>query len=109
MKTHQCQECGKYSKYTELDSYIPFGCYDPSNPEPYDPVMLCGKCSHNLYEEYKRRFNNGYRGGDWHKADAEIKAAKECGLTWAHSSGALVDGIRVTYCYIPSHQNHEQT
>jgi len=100
MKTHQCHECGKFAKYKDLDSYIPFGCYDPSNPEPYDPVMLCGKCSDILYNEYKRKFNDGYRGGDWRKSSAEMKAAKECGLMWVHSSGVIVDGRRVAYSYI---------
>jgi hypothetical protein len=102
MKTHQCQQCGKFSKYVELDSYIPFGCYDPSNPEPYDPVMLCKICSNILYEEYKRKFNSGYRGGDWQKSNAEMKAAKECGLIWVNQSGSIIDGRRVSYQYIKS-------
>ena len=100
MKPHQCMHCGRYARYEELDSYTPFGCSDPEAPEPYDPTIICGKCSQALYEQYKRQFKEGYRYGDWQKSDAERKAAKECGLTWVHDRGVEINGKRIIYQWV---------
>jgi hypothetical protein len=101
MKPHQCEWCGKYAKYEDLDSYTPFGCVNWEAPEPYDPTMLCSKCSCRLYEQYKERFKNGHYGGDWQKSDAELKAARECDLVWVHDHSVTVNGKRFIYQWMP--------
>lgn len=100
MKANQCMECGKFSKYEDMDSYIPFGCPNPASPEPYDPTQLCGNCSEKLYEEFKQKFKVGIFHGHWQKSDAEIKAARECKLKWIHSNSIEIDGKRILYQWV---------
>lgn len=100
---NQCEHCGVFCKYEEMDSYTPYGCssYDP--PEPCDPIAICKKCSDKIYEEYKARFARGeYKYGDWCKSSAENKAAKEAELVWiGNSSSVEWNGKRAFNEYIP--------
>lgn len=79
---NQCEHCGVFFKYSEMDSYIPFGCADPESPEPFDPTNLCKRCSVKLYDEYMKAFANGRYRGDWGKSNAEQRAARDSGLVW---------------------------
>lgn len=49
-----------------------------------------------------KSFKEGHRSGNWQKSHAEVKAAKECGLTWIHSPSLvhIVTGVRVFNEYI---------
>ncbi len=60
MKANQCHHCYKFCTYKEMDSFTPYGCYNAASPEPYDPTMLCGKCS----KERKGKFLEGFKSGD---------------------------------------------
>lgn len=82
----RCEDYGIFLSY-DADSYTPYGCssYDP--PEPYDPSYLCKKHSDESYAHFLKAFKDGSRYGDWCKSNAEIRAAKECGLAWVGSSG----------------------
>jgi len=87
---NQCHHCGIFCKYEGMDSYIPYGCPNPADPEPFDPTMICKKCSEKLYNEYMTAFSNGSHFGDWHKSDAEIRAAKDSGLIWIGNSSNII-------------------
>ena len=100
MKDNQCETCGKFSRYEDLDSYTPFGCSNYASPEPYDPIVICKKCSVLLYEEYILRFINEDFSGDWQKSNAEIMAAKDSGLVWIGSNSITIDGKRILYRYM---------
>lgn len=97
--------CGKYVGY-RADSYTPYGCADPEAPEPYDPEYLCHTCAFRAYKEWVRRFNEGYRSGDWMKSRAEMRAAKACGLRWVGSNGV---GVLGTLRWASSHQYIDQS
>ena len=99
---NQCEHCGIFCKYEEMDSYTPYGCssYDP--PEPYDPTSVCKKCSQKIYKEYKKQFAAGNFRGDWCKSRAEMRAAKEAGLVWiGNNSNIKYKGKRAFNEYIP--------
>jgi len=100
---HQCQHCGVFSKYDELDSYTPYGCSSYNPPEPHDPIVICKVCSQKLYEKYKEQFARGeYKYGDWYKSNAERKAAKEAGLVWIGNNSSIEwNGKRAFNEYIP--------
>ena len=57
------------------------------DPEPYEPYHYCEKCSEELYQKWLKGFKQGSRSGYWQKSNAEVRAAKEMGLTWIHSEG----------------------
>lgn len=103
MKDNQCHECYKFCTYEELDSYTPFGCDDPESPEPYDPTMLCAKCSAKLKQFYLEQFKKGnMRSGAWQKSRAEQEAAKEMGLVWVGGDRHIeIDGKHIIFQYIP--------
>jgi len=86
-----CIECGVFVNY-DADQYTPFGTKSEGyyGPEPYDAEYLCDKHSEKLYRKLLAGYKDGRRSGDWQKSRAEIRAAKEAGLEWIHSSG-LVD------------------
>jgi len=101
----RCDHCNKYASFEDSDSYTVYGAVYSSiddGPEPHDPVELCGKCSDKLYGDLKKRYREGYRGGDWMKSGAERKAAKECGLVWVSNSTKIHDitGAEAFNCYI---------
>ena len=104
MKSNQCEHCGKFDKYENMDSYTPFGCSNPASPEPYDPICICGKCSELLYKDYIRSFEKGNMNGDWQKSNAEIRAAKECNLVWIDSNSITINGKRILYQYVHEKQ-----
>lgn len=103
MKDNQCQWCGRFCKYEEMDSYTPYGCasYDP--PEPHDPTYICKKCSQSLKEDWIEKFKNGRLSyGDWQKSQAEIEAAKECDLVWVGNTSKIKWKGRELFCeYVP--------
>ena len=103
MRDNQCHKCYKFCRYEDMDSYTPFGCYNPCSPEPDDPTFLCKDCSHKLYLKFKALFEKGhYKIGDWCKSDAEKKAAEECHLTWiGNNSDIQYKGNRAFNEYIP--------
>ena len=80
MKANQCGHCYRFCTYEEMDSYTPFG--HAGMTEPYDPTYICAKCAKELKDEFIKKFKNGGRFGDWQKSNAEIGAAKLCGLVW---------------------------
>lgn len=83
----RCDTCGLFCQ--PADQETPFGCYDA--PEPYDPFHYCGKCAVALYEEHLKQFRDGNRYGMWQKSDAEVRAAKDCGLRWIGNTGIAID------------------
>jgi len=87
----RCAVCNKFVSY-DADSYIPYGCADPENPEPYDPSYLCSEHAEEEYKDYVRDFTNGKRSGEWTKSQAEMRAARECGLAWIGSNGVGILG-----------------
>jgi len=93
MTTYQprCSYCNKFVPYG-ADYYVPYGCANPEAPEPYDPSFLCKKHADEVYREFKKSFRNGDRSGDWTKSEAEMRAAKECGLAWVGSNGVGILG-----------------
>jgi hypothetical protein len=103
MKPNQCEWCGRFFSYENMDSFTSFGCASYNPPEPFDPTCICGKCSHALYEKYKARFKSGTFIGDWQKSNAELKAAKECNLTWVGSFSKEINGIRYHNQWVPDH------
>lgn len=109
MKQHQCNDCGKYAKYEDLDSYTPFGCSDPSNPSPFDPTNICPECQERLFDYFLGCFKNGnYKVGHWQKSKAERKAAKECNLIWiGNNSDYQIDGRRAFNEYVPEYGYRE--
>lgn len=76
----KCDGCGKFAK--SFDSYTPFGCRNPEDPEPYDATDLCYKCSIKHEDYLVKCFKKGMRYGDWTKSTAERNAAFRCGLVW---------------------------
>lgn len=40
----RCRNCSKYCGYN-ADSGTQYGCADPGNPEPYDPIFWCKNCA----------------------------------------------------------------
>lgn len=102
MKANQCGHCYKFCTYEEMDSYTPFGCANPCDPEPYDPTYICAKCSDELYHDFVKKFEQGNRDGDWQKSNAERRAAKKMNLIWIHNSERLkLNGRDLLYEYIP--------
>ena len=79
----RCDGCNKFA--TPFDSYTPYGCANPTDPEPYDPVEYCEKCAEMNYQNYVTGFKQGSRSGSWMKSHAESRAAKEAGLIWIHN------------------------
>jgi hypothetical protein len=79
-----CDGCRKFAS-EPFDSYTPYGCANPADPEPYDPVEYCEKCAKQDYEFHLTAFKDGKRSGNWMKSNAESRAAKECGLVWVHN------------------------
>ena len=77
-----CDHCQRFA--TPYDSYTPFGCSNPADPEPYDPTEICELCSTKLEISFSNKFKNGSRSGDWCKSKAEVKSAKEYGLIWVN-------------------------
>ena len=82
----QCVRCGLFVSY-DADNYTPFGTKDYDMMEPHDPEYLCAEHSEAKYKHLLKRYRDGYRGGDWQKSKAEVRAAKEAGLEWVLSSG----------------------
>jgi len=87
----RCKCCGVYLSY-DSDQLTPYGCYNPESPEPYDSEYLCDKHSDELYHQFLKDFQDGSRSGDWCKSRAEIRAAKECKLSWVGSNGIGILG-----------------
>ena len=87
----RCVDCNKFVPY-DADNYIPYGCADPEAPEPFDPEYLCVKHAEEVYKNFVKFFTNGKRTGEWAKSQAEIQAAKECGLMWVGSNGVGILG-----------------
>ena len=82
----RCTVCNVFVPY-DADSYIPYGCADPEAPEPYDPEYYCAKHAEETYKDFVKDFTAGKRSGEWTKSQAEMRAAKECGLAWVGSGG----------------------
>lgn len=104
----RCDDCGLFC--VPFDSETPFGCADPEYPEPYDPYHYCESCSEKLYRKYLEGFRKGKRSGNYEKSNAEMRAAKDCGLVWLHSSGVGTYGTetnRSPYQYIPKEEYEE--
>lgn len=80
-----CDICGLFCKY--YDQWTPYGCADPSQPEPYDPCHICKKCFPKVKEDWIKKFKSGERTGDWTKSRAEEEAAEECSIKWVGSNG----------------------
>lgn len=97
----KCDDCGKLAS-EPFDSETPYGCADPTDPVPYDPTEYCKTCAEKLYSYWQGRFKDGGRGGMWQKSNAEVRAAKEFGLTWVHSPSLVhvVTGHKVFNEYI---------
>ena len=97
----RCSECGLFVGY-DADNYTPFGGTGFEGLDPHDPEYLCNKHSKAEYKRLLKAYRGSYRGGDYLKSKAEIRAAREAGLEWVHSTG-FVD-LRterdVSYCYI---------
>lgn len=97
----RCDMCGAFCN--PVDSFVPFGCSDPENPEPYPEEHICINCWPifllDMWEAYKR---TGRLHGDWQKSRAERAIAKRAGLEWVHSSGFvdLRTELDVLYSYI---------
>lgn len=98
----RCDRCGRFCGYQAYDEETPFGCADYDNPEPFEPSHYCKLCAVKLYEDYLKAFRRGCRSGNWRKSDAEIRAAKKCGLQWVHDTPKIdpETGEEVTYRYI---------
>jgi len=103
MRDNQCHECGIFFAYQDCDSFVPFGCADPESPEPYDPTMLCAKCSAKLKQFYLEQFKKGnMRSGAWQKSRAEREAAEEMGLVWVHNNSRTeINGRIPLFEYVP--------
>ncbi len=86
-----------------MNSYILFGCANPDYPEPYDPMMLCGKCAKELEEYFIGQFKAGnLKVGHWGKSNAERKAAISMNLVWVGNNCLLeYEGRRLFNEYIP--------
>ena len=93
-----CSECGKFCR--PFDSYTNFGCQGEDCLEPLDPNFICKKCFPKFKKGWVDGFKKGYRNGDYEKSNAEIEAAKECGLIWV-SDGI---GILGTEYFIDGHK-----
>lgn len=103
----RCDYCYKYALIA--DSYTPFGCADPTDPEPYDPTDICGRCSEKDYQKWLQTLSAGSRHGNWCKSNGEVRAAKECGLVWVGNTGTLRDvetGSHVMNRYILETEKH---
>lgn len=83
-----CDHCGHFCR--PVDSHAPFGGTGPEGLDPPEDEHVCAKCWPALKEGWVRRFAAGHLGGEWHKSDAEVEAAREAGLEWVHQNG-LVD------------------
>lgn len=79
----RCCYCGKFAGYN-ADSFTPFGCADPSDPEPYDPEYICAKCEKIDYEKWLEDFGKGRTYGNWCKSRSETSAAEKMNLMWVH-------------------------
>lgn len=76
-----CVYCGHFVDW-RADSYTPFGCSDPTAPEPYDPSFICVKCIPKDYEKWSNYFQGGSRYGNWCKSKGEVRAAEDYGFIW---------------------------
>lgn len=52
----RCGDCGLFTSWRTFDSYIPMGCANPEDPEPYDPEYLCPKCATKRRSRYIQTF-----------------------------------------------------
>ena len=48
---NKCNNCSKFVKYT-ADTGTYYGCADPEEPEPYDPIFWCEKCAQKEKDKY---------------------------------------------------------
>ena len=78
-----CDHCGKFAK--QFDSYTPYGCSNPCDPEPYDPTEICESCSQKEEAHRLEQFKRGSIYGDWMKSIAEQNAAEKMSLIWDNS------------------------
>ena|ERR1035437_6450343 len=85
----KCDHCNKFSR--PYDSLTIFGGTGAEGLEPYDPEEFCRKCSTKLYNELLVKYKCCYRGGDYQKSNAEMKAAKKAKLEWIGNTGSLVE------------------
>lgn len=77
----KCNYCGKFVR-ADADRYIPYGCANPAEPEPFDDVLMCEEHAERYHRNFIAYFSGGGREGDWVKSEAEKRAAQEFGLTW---------------------------
>jgi len=60
-----------------MDSYTPFGYANEEYPEPFDPTVICKKCSAELKQKFIEGFKKGnYKLGHWSKSRAEVDLKK---------------------------------
>ena len=108
MKANQCEHCGRFCKYEEMDSYAPFGYTDNEYPDPYEPTYICKKCSAKLKQKFIERFKKGIYYGDYGKSRAEREAAKECNLVWIRRPPVIFQGKEVIYQYVPRKEENNE-
>lgn len=67
MNRFTCCLCSKIVPW-DSDSSTQYGCADPGEPEPYDPVFYCKKCAEKEYKDFS----------------SKLKELKEKGVTEIH-------------------------
>lgn len=89
---YTCDSCGKIVPWG-ADSSTEYGCANPCEPEPYDPVFYCKKCANKKYKEFcdKLKWLEDKGIFDYHKPYwimplFVISAMKDCG--WVMSEKA---------------------
>ena len=95
-----CNECGRFCGCGST-KYIPYGYKDYESLESLDPMHICKKCIPKVKEKWIKKFKDGCRHGDWQKSEAEIEAAKMCGLSYIYSNGV---GTLGTKDWVGAHQ-----
>ena len=86
-----CDHCQRFA--TPYDSYTPYGCSNPADPETYDPTEICELCSTKLEIEFESGFKRSNRSGHWQKSIAEQKAAKTCDLEWDNKTFRYINHL----------------
>jgi len=54
---YTCDMCCKIVPW-DSDSSTAYGCANPCDPEPYDPVFYCKKCCEKEYEMFSKKLKS---------------------------------------------------
>lgn len=101
---HTCTYCSKIVPW-DSDSSTAYGCANPCDPEPYDPVFYCKKCAEKGYESFSTRLKIleaenilEYHKPYWQMPNFIIKAMKDNNWVMSEKPHHIKKALTLSQC-----------